>query len=651
MFNCLAVKNIKIAKEWHPTKNGSITPKDIHYGSGKKAWWKCLKGDDHEWEAVIASRTKNDNGCPFCSGRYADKNNNLFKSNPNLIKDWHLAKNGNLSPRQFTPRSGKVVWWKCDKGDDHEWKSSIVNRVKGNGCPVCSGRKVVHSNCLATLKPGLSKEWHKSKNGKLSPNDVTLGSNKKVWWKCDKGPDHEWIATVVDRVQGGSCPVCVNRKIVNSNCLQTLNPELIKEWHPAKNTRFTPKTVHPGSSFKVWWRCRHGHEWNTAVYRRAINGQGCPRCNKTTTLPELRIYSELKTIFPTTQHRVVVKGKEIDIYIPEISLGIEYDGVYWHKNKYEQDKLKNESLASDLTLIRIREKGLSRISKNDILLDRTSISLDAIKLLLKSILKIVRLSPVSKEKINHYLTLKTWIASKNFEKLSIEKNHIDFESSISYLFPEIVKEWHPTLNELNLPEYFTPGSHKKVWWKCPKGDDHEWKSAIYSRIKGHKCPICCGLKIVDSNNLEKLHPNISNQWHPIYNNELRPSDVSPGSHKKVWWKCNKASDHEWEASIRSRVNGIGCPFCSNKKISKDNVLSVTHPEIAKEWHPTKNKGKSPDKLTYGIGIKVWWKCRRNHEWEAIISNRTRRGDGCPFCRKNKYNESQLELPIESKAKK
>lgn len=262
-----------------------------------------------------------------------------------------------------------------------------------------------------------------------------------------------------------------------------------------------------------------------------------------------------------------------------------------------------------------------------------------------------KLNPDTEEKIYKYLSLKSWVASKHFEKLSIEKNHIDFDRSISYLFPEIVKEWHPNKNEPSLPEYFTPGSHKKVWWKCDKGDDHEWKSAIYTRIKGHKCPICSGLKVVDSNSLEKLHPKLSKEWHPVKNNDLTPNDVRPGSHKKVWWKCQKGKDHEWAASIRSRVAGIGCLYCSNKRISKSNVLSVTHPEIAKEWHPTKNIGKSPNDFTYGVGLKVWWKCKKKHEWEAIISNRTRRGDGCPYCKKIKHNESQLDLPLNEINKK
>jgi hypothetical protein len=67
--NSLASLNPKLAKEWHPTKNGNLTPNQIGIGSGKKAWWICSKDNSHEWQAVIASRAKSGHGCPFCSGR------------------------------------------------------------------------------------------------------------------------------------------------------------------------------------------------------------------------------------------------------------------------------------------------------------------------------------------------------------------------------------------------------------------------------------------------------------------------------------------------------------------------------------------------------------------------------------------------------
>ena len=110
------------------------------------------------------------------------------------------TKNGDLKPGQVVAGSNKKFWWKCDKGLDHEWDATSNNRTgRGLGCPCCSGYKVSVTNSLSSLYPELAKEWHPTKNGDLKPDQVVAGSNKKFWWKCDKGPDHEWDAVLVHR--------------------------------------------------------------------------------------------------------------------------------------------------------------------------------------------------------------------------------------------------------------------------------------------------------------------------------------------------------------------------------------------------------------------------------------------------------------------
>jgi len=128
----------------------------------------------------------------------------LQEANPELAKQWHHTKNGNLTPRDVAQFSHRKVWWRCNKG--HEWQAPPRDRSRGNGCPYCSGRYAYGDNCLAILNPDLSKEWHPTKNGDLTPRNVLLGSHNKVWWKCDKG--HEWEATISDRSSGKGCPEC-----------------------------------------------------------------------------------------------------------------------------------------------------------------------------------------------------------------------------------------------------------------------------------------------------------------------------------------------------------------------------------------------------------------------------------------------------------
>jgi len=133
LSNCLAIKNPQLASEWHPTKNGDLTPYDVTWCSGKSVWWLCSKG--HEWDIIIANRT-NGNNCPYCSGRYASKEYNLLLVNPELCKEWDYNKN-NKKPEEYTPNSISKVYWKCNKCG-WEWKAKIHNRNNNRGCPQCN---------------------------------------------------------------------------------------------------------------------------------------------------------------------------------------------------------------------------------------------------------------------------------------------------------------------------------------------------------------------------------------------------------------------------------------------------------------------------------------------------------------------------------
>lgn len=120
--------------------------------------------------------------------------NDLATLYPELAAEWHPTKNGALTPEQVLAGSEKRVWWQCGRG--HAWQTSVSTRTRANcRCPVCAGRTVLAGeNDLATLSPELAAEWHPTLNGALTPDMVTAGSNKRVWWQCRLG--HVWRAVV-----------------------------------------------------------------------------------------------------------------------------------------------------------------------------------------------------------------------------------------------------------------------------------------------------------------------------------------------------------------------------------------------------------------------------------------------------------------------
>jgi len=617
--NCLQRVNPALAKEWHPTNNGSLTARDVTPNSGKKVWWVCDKG--HEWEAAISSRN-NGAGCPYCAGQAVCDDNCLQTINATLAKEWHPTRNGSLTARDVTPSSNKKVWWICGKG--HEWEAAINNRSQGMGCPYCAGQAVCDDNCLQTINATLAKEWHPTRNGSLTPRDVTPGSNKKVWWKCDKG--HEWEAAINNRSQGRGCPYCAGKAVCEDNCLQTINPTLAKEWHPLKNGKLSPRDVTPSSHQKAWWICDKGHEWQAVVGHRN-NGTGCPYCHSATSQLELRILCETKYLFKDVRHREKVYGEECDIFIPALRVGIEVDGSYWHRDKFEQDKRKSVALENKgITLIRVRGEGLERISDTDLFCSSRDSDFNIVREVVKKLTEEASLSESSRNSIGAYLERKR-VANDSEYKQLLEMLPSPLPGfSLQEQNPNLAKEWHRTRNGSLTPRDVTPSSHQKAWWICGKG--HEWEATIANRSKGKGCPYCAGRNVCDDNCLQTINPTLAKEWHPTRNGSLTPRDVTPSSNKKVWWKCDKG--HEWESIINSRGRGVGCPYCSGQLATGDNCLQRVNPVLAREWHPVKNGKLTPGDVTPGSNKKVWWICDKGHEWKSVIASRSQ-GRGCPYC--------------------
>lgn len=197
-----------IAAEWHPTKNGDLTPDQVTPKSNKKVWWQCDVG--HEYQSTIDNRVLIGRGCPYCTNQKVLVGyNDLATTMPDIAAEWHPTLNGDLTPEMVTKGSNRKVWWLCKEG--HPYQASVANRTafKDAGCPYCAGRKAWPGfNDLATKFPKIAAQWHPTLNGDLTPDQVTAGSGRKVWWQCSEG--HVWQACIHNRtgVNKTGCPVC-----------------------------------------------------------------------------------------------------------------------------------------------------------------------------------------------------------------------------------------------------------------------------------------------------------------------------------------------------------------------------------------------------------------------------------------------------------
>ena len=160
---------------------------------------------------------------------------------------------------------------------------------RGNRLPLyCTGRKVTpKQGGLMKQFPLLAAEWDVEKNAPLTPQDVTTGSHKLIWWRCPRG--HSYRSAVKTRAQGSGCPYCAGKNVLpEETSLAAEYPSIAKEWDAAKNVPLLPTQVISGTRRKVWWRCPKGHSCSAATAVLTAPTERC--CRGSTTL---RLFNRL----------------------------------------------------------------------------------------------------------------------------------------------------------------------------------------------------------------------------------------------------------------------------------------------------------------------------------------------------------------------
>ncbi len=361
--------------------------------------------------------------------------------------------------------------------------------------------------------------------------------------------------------------------------------KIIDYWHPSKNADKSPFDFTTGSSYNAWWKCPAcGYEWQTKISHK-FRGDKCPVCSG----------------------RKVIKGKN-DLLSQNPNLAAQWDN---EKNSLGPDEVYYKF--SNKKFWWICDKGHSFDAKITNRLAGTRCPYC-----------------INQKVLNGYNDLQT-------------------------KYPEIASEWNYQKNSNLIPEETVYGSNISVWWKC-KTCGREWKAPIVNRTLANTgCPDCGAKRggkknstnASEKHNILDEYPVIANEFHPILNGNIDLRNISPKSNIKYWWKCSKCG-YEWQAKPNARINGTGCPACANKIAVKGlNDLQTNYPEIAKEWHTTKNEDVNPDMVVSGSNKIFWWKCSEcGNEWRSSVNSRTR-GRGCKLCGRNKATQ-KLNKTLASK---
>lgn len=507
--------------------------------------------------------------------------------------------------------------------------------------------------CIVNNKMCLLDEWD-DKN-KLSPKEVSYGSKKKYWWKCHKC-SHLWQTTIYHRtIRNQGCQMCNGVNVVKPgiNDLLTKCPDVAKEWHPTMNGDLTPSNITYKSGKKVWWLCPKGHEYQATPHDRVGDDTGCHICSarRNTSFPEQALFFYIRKMYPDAISRykdIFEHGMELDIYIPSIKIGIEYDGYNWHKSKEQHEReRKKYQICQDkeIMLYRIKdiESDLWEDVANKIFWVNNSKNKNQIEHVIQEVLD--WLDPKTNLFTKNLLNLDFHSAIRvNFEKdkIEISKYLSEIQNSLVETIPDIAEQWDYESNKPLIPEMFSKGSNEIVWWICTKcGKSYEASINHKNRKDSRCCPTCAKVeqgktftnyKVRQVGSLRKTNPNLAKEFHPTKNGELTVDNITAGRFKKVWWQCSKCN-YEWEASPNNRSKGVGCPHCSGRVAMPgvDDIVTLKLP-FMDEWDYEKNKDVDPHVMLPGSGKKVWWKCRKcENEWLTEIRLRNQ-GCGCSKCR-------------------
>lgn len=627
---------LDLLNEWSYERNASLNPHKMTPYSSQKVWWKCKEG--HEWQTGIVYRTRNNTGCPYCSGRLAGLDNSLAILHPDLAKEWHQEKNGNLTPNEVRPGTDTKVWWLCDKG--HSWKTAIFHRTANKmatGCPYCSGKKASPDNNLKFLFPELAEQWDYAKNDSLRPDMVTPGSNKKVWWKCTRG--HEWLASPGHRINASnSCPKCAPQ---TSRLEIRLFCELKYLFGNSVEWRYKIDRIEVDlflTKYSVGIEI-DGYPWHENKEDKDIT-KAAELLKRDIKLFRLRdsklpVIAESDIFYGSIEDDLPIAIKLLSNLLLHVNFDTnDRENV---RNYIDSESLKNnDEYQRIISYLPSPPPEYSLANAHKHLISEWHYEKNAP-------LRPENFTPSARAYV-------WWRCPKGHEYQSMIFNRIRQGVGCPYCtgkklspdnclqgsFPHLVKEWNYEKNLPHTPSNVYHGSRIKAWWKCKEG--HEWQTGVLWRTRNNTgCPYCSGNRINDDKSLKVLFPEIAKHWHPSRNGALTPGIIAPGSNKKIWWQCEKG--HEWEAAPCDRTgrNKTNCPFCSGKKASADYNFKIKYPLLATEWNYERNLGKKPEEFPPKSGKKVWWKCSKGHEWEAVVGNRAN-GNGCPVCAGRRKNE-------------
>lgn len=354
------------------------------------------------------------------------------------------------------------------------------------------------------------------------------------------------------------------------NDLEATTKSIMPEWDYEENNKqgIYPNKISKGSEIKANWHCNICEKkWRAKVYSR-VAGSGCPHCAKEfqTSFPEKVLYFYMKQIFPTavnTYKTSWLEPSEIDIFLPELQLGIEYDGDGYHKDIQKDKKKDALCLQHGIKILHVREPECPPMAPTSIVYLRPCKKEEQLDEMVLKVVNIINDIFGTNYVINPCI---------NNDKAKILELYLSKrkENSISTV-AEAMFDWDWSKNEGINPELISKSSNIRVWWKC-----YICGHSTMGRVADHQVHRCAVCGKISKNSkyyplivkhgkkdVKTICPELCTEWIPELNDGLLPENFSINSSKRVTWKCITCG-HTWINAIYNRTNGQGCPVCKRK---------------------------------------------------------------------------------------
>lgn len=342
-----AEKYPDLVGEWAPENDAS--PSEVSYGSNRMIMWRGICG--HYWTASAKNRGRG-HGCPYCSGnKVLIGYNDLKTRSPKVAQEW--SKRNETKPEDYASLSNTEVWWTCKKCKI-DWRARISDRTTGHGCPNCASLKIIRGkNDLQTLFPDIAKEW--SSNNPGMPFSISPYSKKSILWECQEC-GNPWYGSVVNRVNGLKCPYCSGEKLKKGlNDLQTLHPELAKEWDRIRNGN-SPTMVRANSDRNSFWVDEYGHKWVARVSERVLGRGGCLICAVENKRQEILDYvNDVADSLglEVQKNTEFFNGMPFEAYLPKIKTAIMITPECSEADLKKADKLNAFCMSAGIAMFRV----------------------------------------------------------------------------------------------------------------------------------------------------------------------------------------------------------------------------------------------------------------------------------------------------------